>query len=278
MPHVIARDGTRLHYRTAGTRGPAVVLVQGLGLSGRFWFDIPAQLAARGARVAWLDNRGTGKSDDPRRPFTMRTFARDVISVMDDVGFDRATLVGVSMGGMICQNVAVRYPERVDGLVLMATTPGLPHGRLPHPKVLSQLARLPFTKGRAGGELAAKVLLPPSLQSDFHQIFARWPAAFAADPQRPRSFFMQLGAVASHTAGRYLHQVDVPTMVITGKHDILVPTKNSEILARLIPGAELEILDDVAHAVPMQRPDVVERALDRIWALRGVKPAPQPRA
>lgn len=267
MPHARARDGAKIHYRRDGSRGRAVVMVQGLGLSGRFWFDLPSRVAARGSRVIWPDNRGTGRSDAIRRPITMGTLADDVAAVMDDAGIDRATLVGVSMGGMISQHVALRHPERVDGLVLMATTPGLPHGRLPSADMLGTLARLPFARGKRGhGELLAKVLLPPEQQTSFREVFARWPDAFAADPQRLESFFLQLGAIATHSTGARLGSLKVPTVVMTGAEDALVPPANSRILAEKIPGAALEVLQGVGHALPMQRPDAVERALDQVWA------------
>src|SRR6478672_59781 len=94
--------GVRIHYSVTGPRsGAPVVLLQGLGLSSRFWFDIPNLLAADGRRVLAIDNRGTGKSDKPRRPWTMRAMADDVARVLDAEEIDAAYVVGISMGGMI---------------------------------------------------------------------------------------------------------------------------------------------------------------------------------
>jgi 3-oxoadipate enol-lactonase len=270
MPIATTRDRCAIHYDQHGEAGPWLVFIQGLSLSGRFWFDTPARVsAALGARALVIDNRGTGRSDRVRQPFTMRTLADDVAAVLDHAGCDRAAVVGISMGGMISQQFALAHPTRVEALGLLATTPGLPLGRLPSPRSLSLLARLPFTRGRAGGELAAELLLPPRKRPEFETLFARWPAAFAADPQDPRTFFLQLGAIATHSTGSRLPAITAPTVVVAGREDILVPPVNSERIAAKIPGAELELLDDVGHAIPSEVPTVIDRVVARLWARLG---------
>jgi pimeloyl-ACP methyl ester carboxylesterase len=270
MPFARARDGLSIHYRSAGTAGPWVVLIQGLTLSGRFWFDIPERVAELGARVLWLDNRGTGQSDPFARATRMGTLADDVIAVLDDAGAERATVVGISMGGMIAQHVALRHRARVEGLVLLATTPGLPHGKLPSPGTLATLVELPFRQGTPrGAELSSRLLLPDAERHRFGELFARWPGALNADPQRRSTFFYQLGAIASHSTGSKLPTLTVPTVVITGTEDRLVPPESSRAIARLIPGAELEELEGVGHAIPALDQTVVERAVRRVWERAG---------
>lgn len=270
MPKAIARDGVGIHYQVVGEQGPWVVFIQGLSLSSRFWFDAPAQISsAFGARTIVLDNRGIGQSDAVKRPFSMRTMANDVAAVLDHAGCDKATIVGISMGGMIAQHVALEHPSRTEALVLLATMPGLPVGRWPGPLVLKLLAELPFAKGKANSAVAAKLLLPRSKQHRFDELFARWPAALAADPQEPRSFFLQLGAIAGHSTGARLGAINVPTEVIAGRADVLVPPVNSERIAARIAGASLELIDDVGHAVPVEDPTVVERAVRRVWTRLG---------
>jgi pimeloyl-ACP methyl ester carboxylesterase len=129
-----ALAGARIHYEVheshAGPGAPAVVLIQGLGLSSRFWFDLPDRLRPKW-RVVLLDNRGVGRSDRPRGPYRMAAMADDVAAVLNAAGVQRACIVGISLGGMIAQHVALRHPARVAGLVLLATTAGFPHARLP---------------------------------------------------------------------------------------------------------------------------------------------------
>ena len=141
MPFATARNA-RIHYTVHGDRrGTPVVLLQGLGLSSRFWFDVPELLsedAETPRRVIAVDNRGTGRSDKPRTPWTMSTMADDVAAVLDDAGVEGAFVVGISMGGMIAQHVALRHPTRVKGLVLLATTAGFLMGALPEAKALAR--------------------------------------------------------------------------------------------------------------------------------------------
>ena len=162
MPFAVGPRRARIHYQVMGEGDDNVVLVQGLGLSSRFWFEQPELLATdpdRPRRVLVLDNRGTGKSDKPRPPYRMAEMADDVIAAMDAAGMRAATIVGISMGGMIAQHVALRHPSRVDGLVLLATTPGLPHGRLPGVRALRTLISLSLFGPRRGSNGLASLLL-----------------------------------------------------------------------------------------------------------------------
>jgi len=267
MAFATSRGGTKIFYEVSGD-GPPVVLIQGLGLSSRFWFDIPGRLA-RQYRTVVLDNRGVGRSDKPFGPYSMGLLAGDVLAVMDAAGVATATLVGISLGGMIAQHVAVRHPERVTGLVLLATTPGLPHGTLPSLEVLAALVSLPFGRSGSAGAFA-RLLLPEKLMPRARELFSRWPDALAKDPVSPTVFLAQLAAAAGHSLGWRLNEIRCPTVVVAGAEDVLIPPSNSRVLARRIPGAVLEIIPEVGHAVPLLDQTVVEKALAR---LRGANAA-----
>jgi len=263
MPFAAAADGTCIHYQVVGGTGPAVVLLQGLGLSSRFWFDHPARLAAAvpPCRVILVDNRGVGRSDRPWGPYRMGQLADDVAAVLREAGFERAFVVGVSLGGMIAQHVALRHPDRVAGLGLLATTPGLPSGTLPDPATLWSLVRLPFTHDPRA---LARVLLSAKHRPRARELLARWPAAMRREPVAPRVFFAQLAAAAGHSTGSRLATLRCPTVVVAGADDVVIPPANSRFLARRIPGAELEILPDVGHALPVVDDQVVVRTVRRL--------------
>jgi 3-oxoadipate enol-lactonase len=271
MPFAVGARGVRIHYRIVGDRGgDDVVLVQGLGLSSRFWFEQPELLVNdpdHHRRVLLLDNRGTGKSDKPRPPYRMAQMADDVIAAMDAAGMRRAVVVGISMGGMIAQHVALRHPTRVDGLVLLATTPGLPHGRLPGVRALATLISMPLLFPRGGARLLADILLTKAQVPNARELMRDWPAALREDRIPPLAFVGQLAAIALHSTGFRLRKLDVPVVVVGAKHDLLVPAICSEKLAALIPHAELEMLADAAHGIPITDRDVVRRALDRLRTL-----------
>lgn len=268
MPFAYGPRKHRIHYRIFGDEGPPVVLVHGLTLSGRFFFDIPENLAARQPnpyQVVVLDNRGTGDSAVPRRPYPMRHMADDVAAVLDAANIERAIVLGISMGGMIAQNVALRHADRVAGLVLMSTSPGLPVGRLPRPEVIKILLGSAVNRPRDLTPLA-KLLLPEREMHRKHELLARWPEALRAHRTPPRAMAQQLGAIATHVAAPRLHKIRCPTHVVAGAEDVLLPAKNAELIAKRIPGATLEILPEVGHSVPALVPDIVERSLDRVLA------------
>jgi 3-oxoadipate enol-lactonase len=260
--------GTRIHYTVHGDRaaGCAVVLLQGLGLSSRFWFDIPELLAADPGvprLVLAIDNRGTGKSDKPRRLWTMATMADDVIAVLDDAGVSNAFIVGVSMGGMIAQHVALRHPSRVRGLVLLATTAGFLTGALPEAVALGRLLSLALGGPRAAKNLS-RLLLPESKWNRAREIFRDWPKAMRDDPTVLPTFAAHLFAASTHlVAGRH-GDIQCPAVVVAGSHDALIPLRNAQVLASKIPGAELEILEETGHAVFAEDRDLVRRMVLRL--------------
>jgi 3-oxoadipate enol-lactonase len=269
MPIAISR-GAQLHYTTHGERGagPAVVLIQGLGLSSRFWFDIPDLLADDPETprfVIAVDNRGTGKSDKPRRLWTMATMADDVIAVLDHAGVDAAFIVGISMGGMIAQHLALRHPQRVRGLVLFATTSGFLMGKLPPMVALRRLLTLPLGGARAATNLT-RLLLPESKWGRAREIFRDWPTAMRDHPTAPHTFAAHLFAASTHLVTRRLRRIECPVVVVAGAHDVLIPLRNATVLAARIPIAELEVVPDTGHAVFAEDRDLVRRMVVRLEA------------
>lgn len=268
MPFAESTDGFRLHYREARPAHPTsgadlpVLMIHGLGMSSRFWFDLPERIAAdpdRPRRVVAIDNRGTGQSDRPRGRYHMRQMAKDAIAVLDHAGIDRAIVVGVSMGGMIAQNVALNHPSRVAGLVLVATSPGMPVAQLPHPMALFTLLTAPLRKKidpRIDRLLLSRKDLPRA-----REIFVEWMKIHDIDPVDGKTFLSHFSAVLLHSTGSRLGQLRCPVHVIHGDDDILVRPDNGRRIHARIPHATLEILPDVGHAVPLVDREVVPRAL-----------------
>jgi 3-oxoadipate enol-lactonase len=270
MPFAIGHGGARIRYEVLGARGPWVVLIQGLGLSSRFWFDAPRLLAedpAQEHRVLVLDNRGTGQSDKPRGPYRMAHMAEDVAAVIDAAGASPAIVVGISMGGMIAQEVALRHPTRVAGLVLLATWAGLPHVALPHPRALATLVSLPFLGPRAGHALTS-LLLAEAHRPRAHELLREWPAAMRAEPADPWVYFAQLAAAATHSTGFRLGKIGCPTVVVCGDEDLIMRKGNGEILARKIPKAHLELIEGASHGIPITDEHAIARAVAKVRAMR----------
>jgi len=262
MAYAVGHAGARIYYEITGAGGPNVVLIQGLGLSSRFWFETP-RLLSGDHRVITLDNRGTGRSDRPRGPYRMTHMADDVAAVLDAAGADRAYVVGISMGGMIAQEVALRHGPRVHGLVLLATWAGLPHVHLPALQTVATLLALPLL-GRRAGPALSKLLLPPTHRRRARELLSAWPAALKAEPPDARAFFAQVAGAATHSTGFRLKRIDCPTVVVSGEKDVVMRKENGAILARRIPNASHEILPGVAHGIPIVDEAAIGRALARL--------------
>jgi 3-oxoadipate enol-lactonase len=272
MPFAIGAGRARIHYETAGAKGPWVVLIQGLGLSSRFWFDVPEGLT-KGPdpwRVVTLDNRGVGESDRPHwPPYTMASMADDVAAVLEHAGIARAYVVGISLGGMIAQHVALRHPAKVAGLVLIATSAGLPHMRMPRLRDLLTFMALPLNGGLrprvAVGDAFARLLLS---RQDFErapELLAGWPEALRAHPTPVRVYLAHFASILGHWAGWRLGRVPCPTVILAGDDDSLLPLDNARALARLMPGSYLEVVPG-GHILHAGDPGCVRRALERVRA------------
>ena len=266
MPYATRLDGSRIFYEVTGAAGPEVVLIQGLGLSSRFWFDMPQRLEKDGYRVLALDNRGVGRTEAPagRLAYKMAEMADDVAHAMEAAGFSSAYVVGISMGGMIAQHVALRHAAKVKGLVLLATTAGFPHAHLPALREVPRLVSIGVAQQRDPVTALARILVPRRHQSRAKELFADWPAALKHEGVRPRAFLGQLASVATHSTGFRLREIRCPAVVVTGDEDVLVPARNSHVLARRLKNAHLEVIPDCGHGIPILDEGVVHRALKRL--------------
>jgi 3-oxoadipate enol-lactonase len=278
MPFAIGAGKARIHYETRGTEGPWVVLIQGLGLSSRFWFDVPERLT-RGPqpyRVVTLDNRGVGESDRPYAPrYFMGTMADDVAAVLDDAKIPRAYVVGISLGGMIAQHVALRHPSKVAGLVLIATSAGFPFMRMPRVRDLLSFMALPFNGGLRPrdvvGEGFARLLLAHKDVKRARELLEGWPQALRDHATPTRIYLAHFGSILSHHAGWRLGRVTCPTVILAGDDDALLPLENARTLARLMPGSHLEIVPG-GHILHAGNPECVRRALNRVRSIANGKP------
>jgi 3-oxoadipate enol-lactonase len=249
---LVDRRTHAVHYEVHGRAdAPPLLLIMGMGFSSRAWQALPAELA-RDFRVIQLDNRGTGRSTGRGGLYRTRHLADDAAAVLDAAGVESAFVFGISMGGMIAQELALRHPRRVRALALGATFAGHLRSRKP-----SLATGLDLLRAVGGGQRAPRAVVARLLVSAEH--FAANPDAFGswlrgAEHVPLSTAFGQLAAVVSHEASRRLGQLRVPTLVITGDQDRLVPPANSRQLARLIPGARLLELPGAGHVFPVERP------------------------
>lgn len=259
MPFVRTTDDIRVHFRETGRRsGPPVMLIQGLGADKHYWNFQRMALAPRYRTLA-LDNRGAGRSDKPFGVYTLEQMARDVISVLDREGIEQAHMVGASMGGVISQILALRYPQRVRSLTLACTAC---RHRPWRRELLASWAEIAVNDGmQAMTRQAARWMIGPrSFRLISPAVGILGPLATA---RSPHAFAAQVGAIldVDDALADQLAEVRIPTMVMVGNQDILTPRGDSQDLADFIPTAELAVVSGAAHGFMIERAPTFNRIL-----------------
>jgi pimeloyl-ACP methyl ester carboxylesterase len=248
MP-LVERAGHRLHYETLGDPAkPPVLLIMGLALSSRAWDRLPA-LLARDFHVLVFDNRGTGRSGRAGFAYRMSDLAGEAAAVLDASGQDSAHVFGISMGGMVAQELAIQHPNRVRSLALGCTFASWRARTAP--SLGTKLDLLLLNLGFVTPARISRVLV----SAEWHQAHPEGTLQWMRRAERTalRYATAQVLAIARHETLPRLHQIRAPTLVLTGSADKLVPAANSEVLARSIPGARLLVLRDAGHVFPLER-------------------------
>jgi pimeloyl-ACP methyl ester carboxylesterase len=244
MPRLKA-NGIDLYYETQG-RGEPLLLIAGLGATCKLW-DSQVPLLAHEFRVITFDNRGAGRSDKPQAPYSIALFADDTAGLMDALSIDSAFVYGESMGGLIAQEFAVRYPRRARALVLGCTTFGGPNSVLPSPDAASTLSSIGSMGTGAGLEQVMRVFLSPQFQERNRDEALRRIRSYLDLRPPADAYGRQLAACLAFDLYDRLAQIQAPTLVINGEDDALIPSENSRIMAERIPGAELILFPKTGH-------------------------------
>lgn len=252
MPKVRVGDLT-MHYAEAGAGDP-LVAVMGLSADHLAWgFQLEA--FARHHRVVTFDNRGAGQTDAPDTSYTTPMMARDTLGLMDALGIDRAHVVGVSMGGMIAQEIALAAPERVRTLHLGCTLARPDR----HLRALLEAWRgvRATLSPEAGLRAIALWLFGPTTWNERPDFVEMLLQTALANPyaQTMTGFLRQTEAIAAHDTADRLGGIRCPTLVTVGEDDILVPPRFSRELAARIPGAELRTVPACGHVYFWERPE-----------------------
>jgi pimeloyl-ACP methyl ester carboxylesterase len=251
MP-LISANGVRIHVEESGS-GPPLLLIMGLGASLETWAAQRGAFASR-YRVIEFDNRGAGRSECPAPPWTVPDMAADAIGVLDALRIPRAHVLGVSMGGMIAQEMAICWPERIDRLVLAVS--------FARPDLLRRTfllhrrwARLQGADAREESVATLPWLVSPRLLNDPVRI-EEVLTLFGSMPfMAAEAYARQVDAVLEHDTLSRLHRVRAPTLVLAAAEDVLTPVYLSEEIAAAIPNACLQVLPYGNHGVLVEYPE-----------------------
>ncbi|MCD2197650.1 alpha/beta hydrolase [Actinomycetospora endophytica] len=252
-------------HAQVGGRGPSLVLLNGIGASGLLWPRAWVDQLERTHHVIRPDARGTGGSSGAVEPFTVADLADDVAAVLDRADVATATVLGLSMGGMVAAELALRHRERVERLVLVSTIPPAPahvptafYGPLYGP--MARLAAGYLGGGRrARAELLARFYLrtcSPAFVPDA-ALVDELADQLAVTGTPVAGVAAQARAVVAWRGPERLTRIDRPTTVIAGRDDPVVKPRNGRRLAALVPGADCLELAGVGHLVPWEAPEAL---------------------
>ena len=247
-------DGTEIYFERRGG-GEPLLLVQGLSGTHAAWGEpFLAALEVAGFETVVYDHRGIGRSAPWSAPFSLVDLAEDAAALLDAVGWERAHVLGISMGGMVSQELALRHPERIRTLALGCTYAGGPGSVLTEPAVLQVLAEAMMSGDRERAiRQGYATNVSPAFAADeanygpFREMATSVPAALPVVMQ-------QMQAITAHDTSSRLGEIRAPTLVVHGTEDVMLGAANGRMIAAAIPGARLELLEGVGHLFWWEQP------------------------
>jgi pimeloyl-ACP methyl ester carboxylesterase len=252
MPIAKSR-GARIYYESAGS-GPPVLLISGQGMTAAAWWRTVAELSPS-FRVLTFDNRDMGRSSRTAWPYVIAQMAEDAIAVLDAAGVGRAHVYGISLGGMVAQELALRHPERVSALVLGSTTAGGPEAILADPQPLTFFVRA----GAMAPEEAEWAAVPYNYslrtRREHGERISEDIARRVEHQTDTLAYLHQVAAAATHNVVGRLGSIKAPTLVVQGEEDIVMPPLNGRLLAEGIPGAQLKTWPNAGHLYTTDEPE-----------------------
>ena len=252
-------SATRLHVQREGS-GEPLLWITGFAISSEIFSPVIHTYAADFDCIRY-DNRGAGRSPAPWRVTSIPELAGDAVRLLDALGIDSAHVYGLSMGGMIAQEVAIRFPDRVRGLVLGATSHGGPRAVLPSPRIVAALtSRGAPTAVRA--ELVGRAVFSDQFRAQEPALVQRYLGLLGQHRTSARGLVSHLTASTYHDTRARLGRIQAPTLVMHGGADQLTPVANARLLADAIPDAELAVLPGCGHGYLLEQPDQSHRRFD----------------
>lgn len=240
--------------------GPPLLFVMGFTASRFQWLGFDKRFADA-HRVVSLDNRGVGESGAPRGPYSMEQMASDALGLLDVLGIERVSVVGVSMGGMIALQMALAAPSRIDRLVLGCTHAGGGLALPPSPEALASFTGAGRGPLRDGVQRLIEVNLGARFVREHPETVERLVEHGMTHRMHLNGLLGQLAAMSSHDVDARLPALRAPTAILSGDADQVVPVGNSHRLAARIEGARLLILEGVGHMFWVEQPGRVEHEI-----------------
>jgi pimeloyl-ACP methyl ester carboxylesterase len=245
--------GRQLFHQRQGS-GEPLLLIMGMSGTHLSWGEPFVADLARDYDVVAYDHRGIGRSDPEAEAFSIVDLAEDAVGVLDALGWDDAHVLGISMGGMVAQELALRHPERIRTLTLGCTYCGGEGSAVAPQATLEKLSAGMMSGDR---ELAIRTGFEVNVSERFTQqdgAYETFRAMAKSLPAPIPVIMLQMQAIAQHDTSARLPSIALPTLVIHGDEDLMLPVQNGRMIAGLIPGARLEVLEGVGHMFWWEEP------------------------
>jgi pimeloyl-ACP methyl ester carboxylesterase len=249
----------KLYYEIDG-EGPPLMLVHGLGSSSRDW-EKQVPCFVEKYKVIALDLRGHGRSDKPPGPYSMRTFAEDTAALIRELKQAPLHLVGISMGGMVGFELAVRFPELLRSLTIVNSYPEMRVETLwEHLQVWRRYLFLELLGMRGTGMMLGRHLFPSPEQAELRELFVqRW-----AENDK-RAYRESLRAIFNWDVEGHLGEIKCPVLVVASDQDYM-PLEEKRAYTAKMPNAKLAVIEDARHAVTAERPEQFNVVLEEFLA------------
>jgi pimeloyl-ACP methyl ester carboxylesterase len=241
LPKVKVND-IDIFYKVYGEGFP-LIMITGLAGDSNWWSPKEIKWYSHYFKTVIFDNRGAGRTSKPKDGYSITQFASDVIGLMNVLKIKKAHILGSSMGGMIAQEIAINYPERVEKLILCSTHCGGKKKINPSQEILEMMVSP--NQDLIDGIIT--LCFTQRILKNNARLISRFRKRISKTRIPPRSYVLQLKSVDSFDTCSRLNQIIAPTLILHGKDDLLIPVANSEILASELPNAEIKILEPVGH-------------------------------
>ena len=265
--------GTHTVYYDEAGAGHPVLLLSGLGASRLGWWKQVEPLS-KSYRVIAMDNCDAGDSSLATGPYTIADLADHAAGVIRNLKLGPTHVVGISMGGFIAQELALRHPALVARLVLVSTSAGGASHVRAAPEIAGLLRRVEGEDLSARARRIASMTTGPAWQRDHPEDLDRIVRNGTAKPMSPEAYQRQLSAAQSHATADRLAQISLPTLIIHGDFDPLIPYGNGQFLAAHIEGAKLSTYVGVGHLPPIEATPRFTREVAGFLANERVESAP----
>ena len=264
-------NGVRICYQIHGDGYP-VVLIHGFGSKKEsFMAQIPA--LSQEFKIISFDNRGSGKSERPDMPYTMEMFVDDINGLMDYLEISRAHLIGLSLGGMICLNFVLKYPNRVNKLVLINTLAQLPDDFDPEIYINSKIEALELAKKdpelsfwqstKFGFYHKFRIKMKANPKERFYGLWSVEDVLkyYKTDPPTAQDIRNIASSFKTHNAYEKLPEIKHKTLLLTASHDRLVPKEKMLEIHKKMPNSTYQIIEKAGHESPKEKAPEVNKII-----------------